>query len=323
MGRPYVFITRKLPDDVVAPLYDKYDVNMWPHEHLVVPRDVLLQEASRAEALITMLSDRIDEELLKQSPKLRVVANVAVGYDNIDVEAATKRGIIVCNTPDVLTETTADLTFALLLATARRVIEAAEFIKEGKWKSWSPLLLAGTDVHHKTIGIVGMGKIGQAVAHRAKGFHMRVLYYNRSRNMEAERTLGAMYCSFDELLEQADFVVCLAPLTNETYQLFNREAFMKMKRSAMFINAGRGAVVDEEALYDALINRHIAGAGLDVFAQEPIRSDHPLLQLPNVVALPHIGSATKETRYAMMQLCCRNVIAVLEGKKPYTPVQSR
>ncbi len=152
---------------------------------------------------------------------------------------------------------------------------------------------------------------------------MRVLYYNRSRNMEAERTLGAMYCSFDELLEQADFVVCLAPLTNETYQLFNREAFMKMKRSAMFINAGRGAVVDEEALYDALINRHIAGAGLDVFAQEPIRSDHPLLQLPNVVALPHIGSATKETRYAMMQLCCRNVIAVLEGKKPYTPVQSQ
>ncbi|WP_461202498.1 2-hydroxyacid dehydrogenase [Anoxybacillus sp. TBDG-1] len=323
MGRPYVFITRKLPDDIVAPLCDKYDVNMWPHEHLAVPRDVLLQEASRAEALITMLSDRIDEELLKQSVRLRVIANVAVGYDNIDVEAATKRGIIVCNTPDVLTETTADLTFALLLATARRVIESAEFVKEGKWKSWSPLLLAGTDVHHKTIGIVGMGKIGRAVAQRAKGFHMRILYYNRSRNIEAERALDATYCSFDELLEQADFVVCLAPLTNETYQLFNREAFMKMKRSAMFINAGRGAVVDEEALYDALINRHIAAAGLDVFAQEPIRSDHPLLQLPNVVALPHIGSATKETRYEMMELCCRNVIAVLEGKEPHTPVQSQ
>lgn len=321
MGRPYVFITRKLPDDIVAPLCDKYDVNMWPHEHLVVPRDILLQEANRAEALITMLSDRIDEELLKNSPNLRVVANVAVGYDNIDVKAATKRGIIVCNTPDVLTETTADLTFALLLATARRLIEAAEFVKGGKWKSWSPLLLVGTDVHHKTIGIVGMGKIGQAVAHRAKGFHMRVLYYNRSRNIEAEQTLGATYCSFDELLEQADFVVCLTPLTNETYQLFNRAAFAKMKSSAIFINAGRGAIVDEEALYDALIHRRIAGAGLDVFAQEPIRSDHPLLQLPNVVALPHIGSATKETRYAMMHVCCRNVMAVLEGKEPYTPVR--
>lgn len=321
MGKPYVFITRKLPDDVVAPLYEKYEVNMWPHEHLAVPRDVLFKEASQAEALITMLSDRIDDELLRQSPKLRIVANVAVGYDNIDIEAAAKRGVIVCNTPDVLTETTADLTFALLLATARRVIEAAEFVKEGKWKSWSPLLLAGTDVHHKTIGIVGMGKIGQAVAHRAKGFHMRVLYYNRSRNMEAERMFDATYCSFDELLEQADFVVCLVPLTNETYQLFNREAFMKMKPSAIFINVGRGAVVDEEALYETLIHERIAAAGLDVFAQEPIRADHPLLQLPNVVALPHIGSATKETRYAMMDVCCRNVIAVLEGKEPYTPVR--
>ncbi|WP_339171310.1 D-glycerate dehydrogenase [Anoxybacillus sp. FSL W8-1294] len=321
MGRPYVFITRKLPDDIVAPLCDKYDVNMWPHKDIAVPRDVLLEEASKAEALITMLSDRIDEELLKQSPKLRVVANVAVGYDNIDVEAAKTYGVIVCNTPDVLTETTADLTFALLLATARRLIEATEFIKRGEWKSWSPLLLAGTDVHHKTIGIVGMGKIGQAVAHRAKGFYMRVLYYNRSRNIEAEQTLGATYCSFDELLEQADFVVCLTPLTNETYQLFNREAFMKMKRSAIFVNAGRGAVVDEKALYDALIDGQIAGAGLDVFVEEPIQSDHPLLQLPNVVALPHIGSATKETRYAMMHVCCRNVMAVLEGKEPYTPVR--
>ena len=321
MGRPYVFITRQLPDDVVAPLCDKYHVNMWPHEDIAVPRDVLLEEASKAEALITMLSDRIDEKLLKQSPKLRVVANVAVGYDNIDVEAAKTYGVIVCNTPDVLTETTADLTFALLLATARRLIEAAEFVKEGKWKSWSPLLLAGTDVHHKTIGIVGMGKIGQAVAHRAKGFHMHVLYYNRSRNIEAEKTLDATYCSFDELLRRSDFVVCLAPLTNETYQLFNRAAFAKMKSSAIFINAGRGAIVDEEALYDALIHRRIAGAGLDVFAQEPIRSDHPLLQLPNVVALPHIGSATKETRYAMMHVCCRNVMAVLEGKEPCTPVR--
>ncbi|GMO00332.1 2-hydroxyacid dehydrogenase [Parageobacillus thermoglucosidasius] len=320
MTRPYVFITRKLPDHIVAPIKEIAEVAMWPYDDIQVPRDVLMNEAKKADALLTMVSDVVDEEILEAGKSLKVVANMGVGFDNIDIPAATKHGIAVCNTPDVLTDTTADLTFALLLATARRVVEAAQWIKEGKWKSWSPFLLAGADVHHKTIGIVGMGKIGQAVAKRAAGFDMNILYHNRSRNKEAEQRLGATYCSFDELLEAADFVVCLTPLTKETRHMFNSEAFRKMKRSAIFINASRGAVVDEQALYAALVNGEIAAAGLDVFEHEPIGASHPLLTLTNVVALPHIGSATKETRTKMMELCCQNIIAVLEGKRPETLV---
>ncbi|WP_420768715.1 2-hydroxyacid dehydrogenase [Parageobacillus thermoglucosidasius] len=320
MTRPYVFITRKLPDHIVAPIKEIAEVAMWPYDDIQVPRDVLMNEAKKADALLTMVSDVVDEEILEAGKSLKVVANMGVGFDNIDIPAATKHGIAVCNTPDVLTDTTADLTFALLLATARRVVEAAQWIKEGKWKSWSPFLLAGADVHHKTIGIVGMGKIGQAVAKRAAGFDMNILYHNRSRNKEAEQRLGATYCPFDELLEAADFVVCLTPLTKETRHMFNSETFRKMKRSAIFINASRGAVVDEQALYAALVNGEIAAAGLDVFEHEPIGASHPLLTLTNVVALPHIGSATKETRTKMMELCCRNIIAVLEGKRPETLV---
>jgi glyoxylate reductase len=320
MKRPYVFITRKLPEEIIAPLKEIAEVAMWPHDDVPVPRDVLMDEAKKADALLTMVADMVDEAILDAGKRLKVVANMGVGFDNIDVRAATKRGIAVCNTPDVLTDTTADLTFALLLATARRMVEAAQFIKDGKWKSWSPFLLAGADVHHKTIGIVGMGNIGKTVAKRAIGFDMNVLYHNRSRNIEAEKQLGATYCSFEELLERADFVVCLTPLTNETRHMFNKEAFRKMKRSAIFINASRGAVVDEQALYEALVSQEIAGAGLDVFEQEPIDASHPLLALPNVVALPHIGSATKETRTKMMELCCRNIIAILTGNQPETLV---
>ncbi|KYD34107.1 Glyoxylate reductase [Geobacillus stearothermophilus] len=320
MTKPYVFITRKLPEDVVAPLLAIAEVEMWPHEDMAVPHDVLVEKAKRATAILPMVSDPIDEDVLAAGSGLKVVANMGVGYDNIDVPAATKRGVLVCNTPDVLTDTTADLTFALLLATARRLVEAAEFLKEGKWKSWSPFLLAGADVHHKTIGIVGMGNIGQAVAKRAKGFDMNILYYNRSRRPEAEEKLGAVYRPFADLLAESDFVVCLTPLTRETRHLFNREAFRQMKTSAIFINAARGAVVDEQALYEALVAGEIAAAGLDVFEKEPVAADHPLLSLPNVVALPHIGSATYETRRAMMTLARDNIIAVLEDRSPLTPV---
>jgi glyoxylate reductase len=320
MKKPYVFITRKLSEHIVSPLKEKYDVNMWEHESTPVPRETLLNEVKKATALITMLSEKIDEELLEAGRDLQVVANLAVGYDNIDVQAATKKGIAICNTPDVLTDTTADLTFALLMATARRIIEAAELVKKGEWKSWSPFLLAGQDIHHKTIGIVGMGSIGEAVAKRAKGFDMNILYHNRSRKPEAEKSLGAKYCSFEDLIQQADFIVCLTPLTPDTKKLFNREAFNKMKKSAIFINASRGPVVDEKALYEALVEGEIAAAGLDVFETEPIGADHPLLSLQNVVALPHIGSATKETREAMMQLCVENVDRVLSGKSPKTLV---
>lgn len=319
--KPSIFITRKLPQAVIEPLNAEYQVEMWEKEDVPVPRDVLLKKAGSASALITMLSDQMDGELLEHASSLKVIANLAVGYDNIDLQAAKEKGVIICNTPDVLTDTTADLTFGLLMAAARRIVEADRYIKEGRWKSWSPLLLAGADIHHKTIGIVGMGSIGETVAKRAKGFDMNILYHNRSRKPEAEEGLGAVYVSMDELLAQSDFVVVLAPLTPETEGLFQKEQFQAMKKSAFFINAARGPIVNEEALTEALKKGEIAGAGLDVFVEEPIDSNHPLLQLDNVVALPHIASSSIETRTAMMNLCVQNVMAVLKGDEPRTRVE--
>jgi glyoxylate reductase len=320
LTKPYIFITRKCSEQQLKALYEKADVEMWPEEEIPCPREILVEKAKKADALLTMLSDSIDQELLDLAVNLKVVANLAVGFDNIDIRYAETKGIIVCNTPDILADTTADLTFGLLLSTARRLIEAADYVKSNQWKSWGPLLLAGHDVHHKTIGIVGMGKIGQAIAKRATGFEMNILYHNRSRNKEAEVTLGAKYCPLDELLESSDFVVCLTPLTNDTKELFNIESFKKMKPTAIFINASRGAVVNEQDLYEALQNKVIAGAGLDVFTNEPISSDHPLVGLHNVVALPHIGSASVETRLSMMNICAANIYAVLTGVEPKTRV---
>lgn len=314
-----IFITRKLPSEIVDRLQADYIVKMWDKEDVPVPRDLLLKEASQADALLTMLSDSIDEEVLSAG-SLKVVANLAVGYDNIDLQCASEKGIAVCNTPDVLTDTTADLTFSLLLATARRMVEAAEYIKNDQWKSWSPLLLAGHDVHHKTIGIVGMGKIGEAVAKRATGFEMDIQYFNRHRKLEAENNLGVRFSPFEDLIKTSDFIVCLTPLTEETKNLFTRQVFQKMKPSAIFINASRGAVVDEEALYQSLVAGEIAAAGLDVFAVEPIGASHPLLSLANVVAIPHIGSSSTETRMTMMHLCLDNITAVLTGNRPKTLV---
>ncbi|WP_096190047.1 2-hydroxyacid dehydrogenase [Evansella halocellulosilytica] len=316
MEKPYVYVTRRVPEEALIPLREYAEVNVWPKEEEPVPLQVLLEEAKKADGLFTMLSDQIDAELIEQAPKLKVVANLAVGFDNIDVEAASKHGIAVCNTPDVLTDTTADLTFALLMATGRRIVESAEYIKDGKWKNWGPLLLAGTDIHHKTIGIVGMGRIGSAVAKRASGFDMNILYYNRSRKEDVEKALDATYTPFDELIEMSDYIVCLAPLTDETKNMFTENVFKRMKPSAIFINASRGGVVDEEALTKALAEKEIAGAGLDVFKEEPIGADHPLLQFRNVVALPHIGSASVETRYDMAKLASRNIVNVLRGERP-------
>lgn len=320
MRKPYVYITRKLPEETLAELKKRAEVNMWPHEEEAVPREVLMAEAKKADALLTMLSDNIDADLLKDASSLKVIANLAVGFDNIDISSAAKLGITVCNTPDVLTDSTADLAFSLILAAARRIVESANYVKEGKWDSWGPLLLAGADVHHKTIGIVGMGRIGEAVARRAKGFDMKILYHNRNRKPEAELSLDAEYREFHELLKESDFVVSLAPLTSETKGMFNREAFQSMKESAIFINAGRGASVDEDALVEALKLKNIAGAGLDVFVKEPIDPEHPLLSMNQVVALPHIGSASVETRMKMAELACRNISNILDGKDPETPV---
>lgn len=319
--KPFIYITRKLPESVIEPLMDEFEVDMWNREDAPVPRDILLEKAEKASALLTMLSDKIDRELLQNADSLRIVSNLAVGYDNIDLKAANEKGVTITNTPDVLTETTADLTFALLLAVARRIVEADRYIKEGKWKSWSPLLLAGADIHHKTMGIVGMGSIGEAVAKRAKGFNMNVLYYNRSRKHEAETSIGVQYALLDELLSQSDFVVILAPLNPETEGMFQGNQFKKMKKTAILINAARGPIVNEEELIQALKRGDIAGAGLDVFETEPISEDHPLLAFDQVVALPHIGSSSEDTRYNMMTLCVENIQAVLKGDLPKTAVK--
>lgn len=320
MTKPLVYITRNIPEHLLTQYEEHFQVKMWESEDTPVPRDVLLQEVEEADGLFCMLSDSIDAELLEHGKKLKVISNLAVGFNNIDVEAASKKSIVVTNTPEVLTETTADLTFALLMATARRIVESSDYIRGDQWQDWSPFLLAGVDIHDQTIGIVGMGRIGEAVARRARGFGMEVLYHNRSRKESAEEELQAQYVSFEELLERSDFIVPLAPLTEETNEMFDQHAFDKMKETAMFINASRGQVVNEDALYEALTTGKIAAAGLDVFTVEPIRSDNRFVQLDNTICLPHIGSSTVKTRTNMVHLCCENIANVLNGKQAKTPV---
>ncbi|WP_173915752.1 D-glycerate dehydrogenase [Halobacillus sp. Marseille-Q1614] len=320
MNKPYVYITRKLPEDQIKPFTNEWDIGMWESETEPVDEETLRKEAQRADGLLTMLTERIDEDLLSDAPHLKVVANMAVGYDNVNVEAAKQKGITVTNTPDVLTDTTADLAFGLLMAATRRIVEAADYIKENKWNNWSPLLLAGSDIHHKKLGIVGMGRIGEAVARRARGFDMEVSYHNRSRKPAIEEEGLAAYESFEDLISSSDFVMSLVPLTEETEHLFNEEVFRKMKEEAIFVNASRGKTTDEKALYKAVKSGEIKGAGLDVFEEEPIASDHPLLTLKEIVCVPHIGSASRETREKMMNLSLENIEKVLKGDEPVTPV---
>ncbi|WP_164668257.1 2-hydroxyacid dehydrogenase [Virgibacillus doumboii] len=320
MGKPVIYITRKIPDDILQPYQDSFNFRMWAGVDVPVPRDVLLREAASADGILCLLTEKVNREVFAAANNLKIVANMAVGYDNIDVDAAREHNVVVTNTPDVLTETTADLTFALLMAAARRIVEAEKYISDDRWKHWSPYLLAGSDVHGKKIGIVGMGRIGEAVARRAKGFGMTILYHNRSRKNQTEQELGVFYTEFEELLNKADYVVSLVPMTDETKKMFDRKAFQKMKSTAIFINVSRGGVVDEGALHDALTENEIRGAGLDVFENEPIAADHPLLQMQNVVCLPHIGSASIETRTKMLKLCLDNLAAVFDGDDPITPV---
>lgn len=311
-----IYITRRLPEEAVEPLRENYDVRMWEHEGESVPREVLLEEASSAHALWTMLSDTVDREVFERATHLEVVSNLAVGYNNIDLNAAKEHGVIVTNTPDVLTETTADLTFGLMMMTARRLGEAERDLRAGKWKSWLPMGYVGMDLYQAKLGIIGMGRIGEAVARRARGFDMEVLYHNRTRRHESESMYGFTYAELDELLTQSDFVVVLAPLTDETRGMLGAKEFAKMKETSIFINVARGEIIDEQALYEALRAKKIWGAGLDVFTKEPIDLDHPLLTLPNVTTLPHIGSATIRTRLAMMALNRDAITNVLEGKEP-------
>jgi glyoxylate reductase len=307
--RPRVFVTRRLPGDALDRLRAVAEVDVWQGD-LPPPRDAFLRGVREAEGLICLLTDRVDGELLASAPRLRVVSTMAVGYDHIDVAAATARGIPVGHTPGVLTETTADLAWALLLATARRVVEGDRFVREGRWRTWDPNLLLGYDVHGATLGVVGMGAIGQAVARRAAGFGMRVLYTRRS---ERDAGIGERV-TLDNLLRASDFVSLHVPLTGETRHLIGERELRLMKRTAILVNTARGPIVDQAALARALGEGIIAGAGLDVTEVEPIPPDDPLLSAPNVVILPHIGSASHATRARMAEMAVENCLAGLEGR---------
>jgi glyoxylate reductase len=312
---PKVFVTRRIPEPGLAILRRAAEVKVW-EEELPPPRDVLLKEVEDCDALVPLLTDRVDDELLDRAPHLKVVANYAVGYDNIDVPACTARGVLVTNTPGVLTETTADLAFALILAAGRRLVEADKFLRAGKWQTWGPTLLLGQDVYGATLGLVGLGRIGAAVARRARGFNMQVIYHSRHRQEALEKELGAAYVSFDELLHRSDFISIHVPLTAATRHLFNADAFARMKPTAVLVNTARGPIVDEAALYAALKTGRIAAAGLDVMDPEPPRRDNPLLTLDNVILLPHIGSASVATRTRMATMAAENAAAALRGELP-------
>nr|WP_263324760.1 D-glycerate dehydrogenase [Neobacillus sp. Marseille-Q6967] len=314
--KPAVYITRKIPAEIVLKLEEHCQVRMWYQEDVPVPRDVLEQEIRHADGLFCLLTETIDRKLLDKSERLKVVSNMAVGYNNIDIEAAKEKGITVTNTPGVLTETTADLTFALLMATARRLIESSDYLRNGDWKTWSPMQLTGQDIYRATIGIVGMGRIGASLAKRARGFDMNILYYNRSRKYELEEEFNMKYTDLDSLLRESDYVCIMTPYTPETKNLIGARELSLMKKTGILINTARGGIVNELELFRALKEGEIWAAGLDVFEQEPISLDHPLLTLQNVVTLPHIGSASIRTRMKMADLAADNLLLALQNQTP-------
>ncbi|NLE62100.1 MAG: D-glycerate dehydrogenase, partial [Planctomycetes bacterium] len=270
--------------------------------------------------LLSLLTDKIDGEFLDLCPKLRVVANYAVGFDNIDVDDCTARGVAVGNTPGVLTDTTADFAFALLMSSARRVVEGMDFVRAGRWKTWGPMLLQGRDVYGATLGLLGLGRIGSAMAERAKGFHMRVLYYDPFRREDLEKDLNLEYVDLDTLFSQSDFLSVHVPLTPETDGMVNAARFKQMKKTAILVNSARGPIVNTKDLYEALRDGEIAYAGVDVTDPEPIQVDHPILKLSNFIVCPHIASASIETRGNMAEIAANNLIAGLKGEPLPFPV---
>jgi glyoxylate reductase len=320
VNRPKVYVTRKVPEQALEILRSVADISVWDREDVPPPRPVILRELAQADGVFSLLTDRIDAEVMAAAPRLKVISNFAVGFDNVDIPAATKRGIVVTNTPDVLTETVADFTVCLMLAAARRLVEADHYTRDGKWKTWEPLLLAGQDIHHATLGLIGLGRIGAAVARRAQGFGMRVLYYDVVRREDLERSLSITYRSLDDVLRDSDVISVHVPLSEQTRHLIGRAQFASMKNTAVFVNTSRGPVVDQRALAEALTSRRIFAAGIDVFEQEPVSSDDPLLKLGNVIVVPHIASASIPTRIRMATLAAENLVAVLQGKRPPNPV---
>lgn len=315
MTQPRVFVTRHLPGGAVDLLSERAEVEVWDDDLPPSPEE-LRERASACHALLTLLTDRVDAELLDAARDLVVVSNMATGFDNVDVAAASERNVLVTRTPGILNETVADFTFALLLAAARRVTEADRYVREGRWRTWGPSILLGRDVHGATLGIVGMGGIGQEVAKRARGFDMRIVYNSRSRKPALERRYRMTFLPLDDLLRQSDFVTLHAALTSETRRLIGTREFGLMKDTAVLVNTGRGPLVDQKALCQALKSGRIAGAALDVTDPEPLPPDDPLLTLENVVIAPHIASASVATRSRMAKLAAENLLTALAGRVP-------
>lgn len=316
MAKSKVFVTRILPERGLDLVREACDAEVWTEE-VPPPREVLLKKVRGIAGLLCLLTDEVDSELMDAAgPSLKVISNYAVGYDNIDVAAATARGIPVGNTPGVLTETTADMAFALLMAAARRIVEGAEYVKAGRWRTWGPTLLLGHDVHGATLGIVGMGRIGTEVARRATGFNMQVIYFDPYCDPSRAPFVDVgLRCSLDELLAESDFVSLHVPLTSETERLIDASALVKMKPTAVLINTSRGPVVDTDALYQALSAGQIAYAALDVTDPEPLPADHKLLTLDNCLVVPHIASASWATRTKMAIMSAENLLAGLRGER--------
>jgi glyoxylate reductase len=313
MTQPRVLVTRIIPDAGLEPIRQNCDMQLWEGDEPPA-RQWILSEIAGAAGLLPLVTDTIDAEVMDAAPELKVISNFAVGYDNIDIAAATERGIPVGNTPGVLTETSADLAFALLLAAARRLSESERYVRAGRWKTWGPTLFQGLDVHGATLGIIGLGRIGQAVARRARGFRMRLLYQGGSDD-QAAAELGAERRSLDDLLRESDFVSLHPPLNADTYHLIDARALSLMKSTAILVNTGRGGLVDPQALYEALRTGQIAYAALDVTEPEPIPPDDPLLTLENCLVVPHIASSTVATRNKMASIAAENLLAGLRGQR--------
>ena len=314
MAKPKVFVTRIIPDEGLAMLRDQVEMKVWEDE-LPPPREVMLREARANDGLLTLLTDKIDAELMDANPRLLVVSNHAVGFDNIDIPAATARGLPIGNTPGVLTDTTADFAFTLLMSSARRISEAVDYVRAGKWKTWGPKLLTGPDVHNATLGLIGFGRIGQGMAKRASGFGMRVLYHDVYRREDLEKSMGVIYADLDTLYRESDFISIHTDLNDSTRRMINARAFAQMKRTAIVINTARGPIVDPNALYDALKSGTIGGVALDVTDPEPLPLASTLYSLPNCLIVPHIASASVATRAKMAQMAAANVLAGVRGEK--------
>src|SRR5262245_34043188 len=313
--KPKVFVTRVLPEAGLKLIRAACHTEVW-QDQLPPPAAVLRQKISGCDGLVSLLTDKIDGPILDLAPRFKVISNFAVGFNNIDIPAATERGIAVGNTPGVLTDATADMAFCLLIAAARRVVEGHQYTLSGKWKTWEPLGHLGQDLAGKTLGIVGMGRIGYAMAQRCHaGWEMTILYHDVYKNEKAERDLAAKQVDFDTLLRESDFISVHTDLNEKTRHMFAAEQFRKMKRTAVFVNSARGPLVDQKALYEALKSGTIFAAGLDVTDPEPPARDDPLLQLPNIVIAPHIASATVQTRNRMAEICADNLIAGVTGQK--------